>query len=122
MGGGGGDSKATTAVVCPANRRLQGSASPYRWPFCQGYINVETTLHVFAGEGLQEECDAIPPQLDAAVGIKLDVAGVALTSGHDLLADYVIHAVAPRFHFGGRCVGPSVEYEQYVCCGVALDR
>ena len=39
-----------SAIVCPTNRRLQGSSAPTRWPFCQGYINVETVLHMRAGK------------------------------------------------------------------------
>jgi O-acetyl-ADP-ribose deacetylase (regulator of RNase III) len=47
------------------------------------------------------------------IGYKVDVGGVQVTDGHDLPVDHIIHAIGPRYHFGARCVLPSLTQDQY---------
>jgi len=73
------------AIVNAANERMLGGGG------------VDGAIHKAAGPGLFNECYEIP---EISEGCRCPTGEARLTSGHNLLAKYVIHTVAPRFPKG----------------------
>jgi O-acetyl-ADP-ribose deacetylase (regulator of RNase III) len=70
-------------------------------------FTVVSLLHLrtrVPGPGLMEECNRFPHKNTQHVGIKLAPGDVITTTAHQLAVDHVLHAVGPRFNFGGRLV------------------
>lgn len=70
------------AIVNAANERLLGGGG------------VDGAIHAAAGHALVEACRDIP---EVSPGVRCPTGEARITPGFELPADYVIHAVGPRY-------------------------
>jgi O-acetyl-ADP-ribose deacetylase (regulator of RNase III) len=80
-----------------------GNANSNGWWFRQAKTgvalsNADGALHKSAGNGLQQECNALSAISDD--GVKLRVGMARITSGHNLVAAHVIHTLGPSSYKG----------------------
>ena len=84
-----------SAVVNPANVRLEGSVHQRLHWRHQGRANVDAALHEVAGPDLLLAAQTRAPVKDETTGARLSVAETVVTPGYGLASDTVIHTVCP---------------------------